>query len=93
MDTESCIVYIKTEEIYIEIAKNVKSRLVTLNQEIEKPLPKKRKLKKVNGYMKDKIVEKRMRYGDGDENKKQNAQKVYHKMKTLTVQKIHEFFG
>ena len=43
--------------------------------------------------MKDKIVEKRMRYGDGDENKKQNAQKVYHKMKTLTVQKIHEFFG
>ena len=34
MDTDSFIVYIKTEEIYVDIAKDVEARIDTLNCEI-----------------------------------------------------------
>ena len=43
MDENSFIVYIKTEDIYIDIAKTFETRFDTSNYELEKPLPKVRK--------------------------------------------------
>ena len=34
------IVYIKTKDIYVDIAKHVETRFDTSNYELEKPLPK-----------------------------------------------------
>ena len=57
MDTDSFIVYIKTDDIYKDIAKDVETRFDTSNYELEcnsiyRPLPK-GKNKKVTGLMKD----------------------------------------
>ena len=38
MDTDSFIVYIKPEDIYIDISKDVERRLDTLNDELRRPL-------------------------------------------------------
>ena len=38
--TYNFIFYIKTEDIYADIAKDVKKRLDTLNYELDRPLPK-----------------------------------------------------
>ena len=46
MDTDSFIVYIKTNDIYKEIFEDIKTRLDTSNYELDKPLPK-RKPKKI----------------------------------------------
>ena len=43
MDTDSFIVYIKTEDIYVDIAKNIKTRFDTSNYEIGRTLPKGKK--------------------------------------------------
>ena len=51
MDTDSFIVYVKTEDIYVDIAKDVETRSDTSSYELERPLPK-RKNKKVIGLMK-----------------------------------------
>ena len=40
MDTESFIVYIKTDDIYKDIAGNVETRFDTSNNELDRPLPK-----------------------------------------------------
>ena len=40
MDTNSLIVYIKTDYIYKDIAEDVESRLDTSNYGLDKPLPK-----------------------------------------------------
>ena len=40
MDTESFIVYIKTKDIYVDIAKDVETKFDTSNYEIDRPLPK-----------------------------------------------------
>ena len=40
MDKGSFIVYIRTEDIYIDIAKNVEIRFETSNYELERPLLK-----------------------------------------------------
>ena len=40
MDKGSFIVYIRTEDIYIDIAKNVETRFETSNYELERSLPK-----------------------------------------------------
>ena len=40
MDTDSFIVYIKTEYIYINIAKDVETRFDTTSYELERPLTK-----------------------------------------------------
>ena len=42
MDTGSFIVYIKTEEIYEDIAKDVKTSFDTSDYELERPSPKER---------------------------------------------------
>ena len=40
MDTDSFIVYIKTDDIYRDIAEDVEARSDTSNYELERPLPK-----------------------------------------------------
>ena len=54
MDTDSFIVYIKTEDIYKDIAEDVETRFDTSNYELDRPLPK-GKNKKVIGLMKDEL--------------------------------------
>ena len=59
MDTDSFIVYIKTDDIYKDIAEDVEARFDTSNYELEKPLPK-GKNKKVIGLLKDELGGKNM---------------------------------
>ena len=40
MDTDRFIVCIKTEEIYLDIAKDVETRFFTSNYKLDRPLPK-----------------------------------------------------
>ena len=54
MDTDSFIVYIKTESIYLDISKDVKTRFDNSNYEIERPL-RKGKNKKVIGLRKNEL--------------------------------------
>ena len=59
MDTDSFIVYIKTDYIYKDIAEDVETRFDTSNYDLEcnsidRPLPK-RKKKKVIGLRKDEL--------------------------------------
>ena len=60
MDTDSFIVYIKTDDIYKGIAEDVETKFDTSNYELDKPLPK-IKNKKVIGLMKDELGEKIMK--------------------------------
>ena len=57
MDKDSFMVYIKTEDIYSEIAKDVDTRLKTSNYELDRLLCK-GKNKKVIGLMKDELGRK-----------------------------------
>ena len=59
MDTGSFIMYIKTDEIYKDIAEDVETRFDTSNCELETPLPK-GKNKRVIGLMKHKLGRKIM---------------------------------
>ena len=54
MDTNSFIAYVKTDDIYKDIAEDVEKRFNTSNYEIDRPLPK-GKNKKVVALMKDKL--------------------------------------
>ena len=45
MDTDSFIFYIKTEDVYIAIAKDVETRFNTSNYELERQLPRQKKMK------------------------------------------------
>ena len=54
------IVYIKTEVIYSDIAKDVETRFDTVNYELDRPLPK-GKNNKVAGLMKDELGGKIMK--------------------------------
>ena len=60
MDTDSFIVYIKTDAFYKDIAQDVETRFDTSNNKLNRPLPK-GKNKKVNGVMKDELVGKIMK--------------------------------
>ena len=90
MGADSFTVYIKTEDIYLDIAKDVETKFNSSNYEIERLLSK-RKNKKVIGLMKDELGRKLMiefaalRLKDVDiqeinvmKAKKQKAQKVCH---------------
>ena len=57
VDTPSFIVYIKTDDIYKDIAEDVQTSFDTSNHELDRPLPK-RKHKKVIGLMKDEMAGK-----------------------------------
>ena len=54
---KSKILYIKTDDIYIDLAEDVETRFDTSNYELDRPLPK-GKNKKVIGLMKDEIRQK-----------------------------------
>ena len=84
----SFIVYIKTENTYVDIAKYFKTRFDTSNYELERPLPN-GKIKKVTGLMKDELDGKIMTEfvalkpktcsyltDDSDENKKKAQKSV-----------------
>ena len=60
MDTDSFIVYVKTEDIYKDIAKYVAKRFVTSNYELGIKLPKE-KNKKIIGVMRDELSKKIMK--------------------------------
>ena len=45
METDSFLIYLKTEDIYSDIAKGVETRFDTSNYELEIPLPKGKKQK------------------------------------------------
>ena len=55
MDTDSFIVYIKANDIFKGIAKDVKTRFYTSNYELDKPLPQS------NQLMKDRLSGKIMK--------------------------------
>ena len=46
-DTDSFIVYIKTEYIYSDIAKDVEKRCDTLNYKLDRPLPKEKNKQRI----------------------------------------------
>ena len=60
MDTDSFIVYIKTDDIYKDIGEDIESRSDTWNHEIDRPLTK-GKIKKVIELMKDELCGKIMK--------------------------------
>ena len=45
MDTDSSIVHVKADDIYEDFAKNGETKFDTLNFEIDRPLPKGKKIK------------------------------------------------
>ena len=59
MDTDNCIVYVKTDDIVVQIARDVEARFDTSSHELEKTLPE-GKNKTIIGLMKDQIVGKTM---------------------------------
>ena len=48
MDTDNFIVYIKMENIYSDIAKDVETRLDTSNYKLDRPLPIRKNKKQLN---------------------------------------------
>ena len=48
MDTDSFIVYIKTDDIYKDIAEDVETRFDTSNYELDRPLPKGKNKNKID---------------------------------------------
>ena len=54
MDRVSFIVYIKTDDLYKDIAEDVETRFDTSNYELGRPLPK-AKYEKVTGLMEDEL--------------------------------------
>ena len=54
MDTDSSIAYIKTDDIYEDIAEDVETRFDTSNYELNRPFPK-GKNENVIGLMKDEL--------------------------------------
>ena len=91
MDTDSFIVYIKTEDISVDIVKGVETKFDTSNYELDGPLPNGRN-KNVIGLVKDELGGKIMTdfpalrsktfsylTDDNDENKKAKSKKKKHK--------------
>ena len=58
MDTDGCIVYIKTDYIYKDIVEDVENKFDTSNYELDRPLLKKKKIEIVLGSMKGELREK-----------------------------------
>ena len=94
MDTDSFIVYMKTDDMYKDIAEDVETRFDTSNYELDRILPRGRN-KKVIELMKDELGRKIMtKYiglraktysyliDDGSEDKKAKGTKNCHEKKT-----------
>ena len=79
MDTGSFIVYIRTDDIYKDIAGDVETRFDTSNYELDRPFPTGNN-KKLIGLMIDEFVGLRVKtcnylIGDGSEDKKAKGTK------------------
>ena len=59
-DTPSCIVFVKTNDVYKDIAEDIKTRFNTSNYELDRPLQKGVN-KQVTGLMKDQLRGKIMK--------------------------------
>ena len=86
MGTGSFIIYIKTEDIYVDIAKDIEMGSHTLSNELHRPLPKGKtsetKISERSGLVKEELSEKTAEFstlktktcgylnGNSDENKK-----------------------
>ena len=57
MDTDSFIIYIKTDGIYKDLAEDVETSLDTSHYELDRPFPKREK-KKIIRLMQDELGEK-----------------------------------
>ena len=89
IDTDSFIVYIKTDDNYEDITENVESRFDTSNYELYWPLPKE-KNKKLIGLMKDELCGKVMTKFVGLRVKLIVTQQMtVGKIKKLKSQKVH----
>ena len=89
IDTDSFIVYIKTDDNYKDITENVESRFDTSNYELYWPLPKE-KNKKLIGLMKDELCGKVMTKFVGLRVKLIVTQQMtVGKIKKLKSQKVH----
>ena len=62
MDTDSFIVYIKTEDIHVDFAKDVEKEFNSYIYEWDRPLPK-RKYKKLTILMRDELCGKMTEFG------------------------------
>ena len=95
MDKDSSIVYLKTQEIYVDIENDVETRFYTSIYELETRLPKQEN-EKLIGLMKDELYLKIMTEfatrrpkaysyltDDNDENKKSEGTKIL--AKTLNI--------
>ena len=60
MDTISFIVYMKTDDIYKDIAKDVETRFDTSDYELDRPFPKEKNKNYLIGLMKGELGEKIM---------------------------------
>ena len=54
MDTDSLIIHIKTEDVYVDIADDNEKRFGTSNYEVDRPLPT-GKNKEIIGLIKDQL--------------------------------------
>ena len=86
-NTDSFIVYIKTEEIYIDIGKDVETRFDTSNRELERPLPRRETKKLIN--------ERRIRWKNNErvcriETKNTAIQEIMMKIKKNQPNKWHK---
>ena len=89
MDTDSLIVYIKTDYIYKDIEEDVGTRFDTLNYELDRPWPKGKNEKEIGlirdelgGKIMTKFVELRAKnysylIHDGSEDKKAKGRKTF----------------
>ena len=99
IDTDSFIVYVKTDDISKDIAEDVETRFDTSNFELDRPLPK-GKYKKIIGLMKDelsrKIMTKFVTYSylidDDSEDKKAKGTKNYVTKRDLKFEKLQKLF-
>ena len=81
VDTDSFIVYIKTDDIYKDIAEDVETRFDTSNYELDRPLPK-GKNKIVIGFVRLRAKNYRYLIDDGSKDKKAKGTKKCHKKTT-----------
>ena len=95
MDVDSCIVYIKTDDIYEDITEDVEMKFDTPNYELNRSLPKgknKKGISVMNNELSGKVMKEFIRFraktysyltDNNDENKKaKGTKKVCHKKET-----------
>ena len=84
MNTDSFIIYIKTKDVYEDIANNVKKRFDLSNYEINRSLPNGNK-KNVIGLIKDELRETTYSYlidDDSEDQKAKGTGKIFIKTNT-----------